>query len=56
MSEEIRCPNCGKILGEREGDHINIKKIDLLVYGADAMPRKCPRCGTLLDMVKILTK
>ena len=48
-SEEIKCPKCGKVCGEWESDHVNIKRINLLVYGANAMPRKCPGCGELFD-------
>ncbi len=47
----ISCPQCGKVVGERVGDHIEIKKINLMVYEAKSMPRKCPRCGTIFDML-----
>jgi len=54
--KQIRCPKCGKVVGEWEGDHINIKRIGLLVYGAGSMPRKCPnpRCGIVFDMIQAL--
>ena len=52
--KKIKCPECGKLCGEWDGDHVNIKKAKLLVYGAESMPRICPRCGTLFDMVQLM--
>lgn len=52
MKKPIKCPNCGKICGEWEGDHVNIKKVSLLVYNAKSMPKKCGNCGHVFDMVQ----
>lgn len=56
MKKTIKCPNCGKVCGEWEGDHINIKKIGLLIYEPSSVPRKCPnpKCGVVFDMVQVL--
>ncbi len=51
MSKVITCPKCGKIQGEQHVDHVSIKRIKLLVFGAKSMPRTCEKCGTLFDML-----
>lgn len=48
---KICCPFCGKVLGEKEASHIVIKKINIEIYGARAIPRTCPGCGRKIDLL-----
>jgi len=55
QTDEICCPKCGKVCGGWDGKHVRIDKLDLLVIGAMAMPKKCsdPECGYLFDMMQV---